>query len=117
MGVFLIHPKIEEYLRLRKLLDEDSVKYDTAQAEQGFLNSVYRDQWEEIGIEYNANMAVWAMKRDSWPEIPRIKHYTLEKPWQENVPRYRAQSLEPLDIFLQTWKDAARKYGVWPYDW
>jgi lipopolysaccharide biosynthesis glycosyltransferase len=117
MGVFLIHPKIEEYLRLRKLLDEDSVKYDTAQAEQGFLNSIYKDQWEEIGIEYNANMAVWAMKRDSWPAIPRIKHYTLEKPWQENVPRYRVQSLEPLDIFLQTWKDAARKYGVWPYDW
>jgi lipopolysaccharide biosynthesis glycosyltransferase len=117
MGVFLIHPKVEEYLRLRKLLDDDSVKYDTAQAEQGFLNSVYKKQWEEIGIEYNANMAVWAMKRDSWPEKPRIKHYTLEKPWQEDVPKYRSQSLEPLDIFLQTWKVAAKKYGVWPYDW
>jgi lipopolysaccharide biosynthesis glycosyltransferase len=113
MGVFLIHPNLTEFHRLMTLQANDEVKYDTPQAEQGFLNAVYKDQWEEIGIEYNANMAVWVNKRDAWPESPKIKHYTLEKPWQEYPPKYRSASGDVLDAFLSTWKDAARTYGVW----
>ena len=117
MGVFLIEPNLAEFHRLVKLQANDEVKYDRPQAEQGFLNTLYKNQWEEIGIEYNANMAVWAMKREAWPKNPRITHFTLEKPWQEEPPKHRSQSIEPLDIFLNTWKEAARKYEVWPYDW
>lgn len=116
MGVFLIEPNLTEFHRLMKLQANDDIKYDTPQAEQGFLNAVYKDMWEEIGIEYNANMAVWVNKRDAWPENPKIKHYTLEKPWQEHPPTYRSASGDVLDAFLKTWKEAAKTYGVWPYD-
>jgi lipopolysaccharide biosynthesis glycosyltransferase len=116
MGVFLIHPNITEFRLLLNLQEHDLVKYDHPQAEQGFLNVLYKDQWKEIGIKFNGNMAVWCQKRSAWPKDPRILHFTLEKGWSYPPPKHRVKSEEPYEVFLDIWKKAARDYGVWPKD-
>jgi lipopolysaccharide biosynthesis glycosyltransferase len=115
MGAFIIKPNMTEFHRLMRLQANDEVSYTHHQAEQGFLNSVYYEQWQEIGIEHNANFAVYASKPSAWPADPKILHFTLEKPWQKAPPKSRAVANHSrLDEFLQIWVKAATKYGVWP---
>ena len=79
MGVFAIKPNESEYQRLLELKNSNDFKFQTDQAEQGFLNEVYRNQWFEIGFEYNANIAVYSQKRKEWDEkekgIRLIRNY------------------------------------------
>jgi glycogenin glucosyltransferase len=54
-------------------------------SEQGFLNVFYKDQWFEIGFEYNANLAVYSQQRKYWDEREgniSVIHYTMSKPWE-----------------------------------
>jgi len=84
MGVFLIQPSAAEYSRLLQLQRGGKVKAAPTMAEQGFLNQVYRDQWHDIGFEYNANLAIYAQDRTYWDKHfskVRIIHYTMSKPW------------------------------------
>jgi len=84
MGVFVLRPNENEYNRLIKLKNDPDFNFDVAQAEQGFLNVVYKNLWYEIGFENNANLAVYSQKRDFWDRkenLIKIIHYTMEKPW------------------------------------
>ena len=84
MGVFVLRPNENEYNRLIKLKNDPDFNFDVAQAEQGFLNIVYKNLWYEIGFENNANLAVYSQKRDFWDRkenLIKIIHYTMEKPW------------------------------------
>lgn len=84
MGVFVIKPNQTELNRLLELKNDPKFNFDVAQAEQGFLNVVYKNLWYEIGFENNANLAVYSQKRDYWngkKNFINIIHYTMEKPW------------------------------------
>jgi alpha-N-acetylglucosamine transferase len=84
MGVFVIKPDRGEFERLLALKNDTNFKFHTTMSEQGFLNEVYKDQWYEIGFEYNANLAAYAQQRKFWDQRAQnisVIHYTLEKPW------------------------------------
>ena len=89
MGVFVLKPNSSEYKRLVTLKNNPNVSYEviifhmkinllieflliiinpfkTIMAEQGFMNEVYRNQWFDIGFEYNANLAVYGEQRTFW---------------------------------------------------
>ena len=85
MGVFVIQPNSSEYSRLLRLQQDSSIEFETAMCEQGFLNVIYRDEWEDIGFQNNANLAVYAQSRAYWDEHEseiNIVHYTMNKPWE-----------------------------------
>ena len=85
MGVFLIRPDSVEYSRLINLQKDPSIEFHVTMAEQGFLNVVYEDQWQDIGFSYNANLAIYSQDHSYWKEHEneiRIVHYTMEKPWK-----------------------------------
>jgi alpha-N-acetylglucosamine transferase len=85
MGVFVIKPNKEEFVRLIKLKNDPNFLFETAMSEQGFLNVAYKDQWYEIGFENNANLAVYSQKPEYWKEREskiNVIHYTMNKPWQ-----------------------------------
>jgi glycogenin glucosyltransferase len=84
MGVILIHPSQHEYDRLITLHKSDRVQYNHDHCEQGFLNEVYKEQWQEIGFAYNANLIVYEKRRDHWDKYAdelTVIHYTIRKPW------------------------------------
>jgi lipopolysaccharide biosynthesis glycosyltransferase len=74
-----------EHNRLVQLLYSDMV-FDYIMSDQGFLNEVYKDNWHEIGFVNNANLALYAFKRDFWnqhkPEDINVIHFTMTKPWK-----------------------------------
>ena len=83
MGMFMIKPDHSEYTRLLKM--KDTVKFETAMSEQGFLNVVYKGKWLDPGFEFNANIAAFSQIPTFWKSIEekiRIIHYTMEKPWK-----------------------------------
>lgn len=85
MGVFLIHPDAHEHRRLCDLQKSGAVKFQTSMAEQGFLNSVYKTDWHDIGFSYNANLAIFSQDRFFWNQNEsdiRIIHFTMIKPWE-----------------------------------
>jgi glycogenin glucosyltransferase len=84
MGVFVLKPNLTEYERLTGLQRRGEVRFQTDQCEQGFLNEVYKNQWLEIGFEFNANLAVYSQQRAYWDEREKaisVVHYTMNKPW------------------------------------
>merc|ERR1740139_1370496 len=68
-GVLLLHPSINEYKRLRKLLIS-GIEFEYIMSDQGFLNVVYKDDWHEIGFVNNANLAVYRFDREFWDKYP-----------------------------------------------
>ena len=102
MGVFVIQPDIQEYERLLDLQQDPSVEFEAHWAEQGFLNVVYRDKWDDLGFTNNAfawtswqSHAYWMQQ---FPQI-NIIHYTAMKPWT-CVP----------DSFFETWMSRPADY-------
>jgi len=87
-GVLLLHPSINEYKRLRKLLIS-GIEFEYIMSDQGFLNVVYKDDWHEIGFVNNANLAVYRFDRKYWDKYPleqiNVIHYTMQKPWKCNA--------------------------------
>ncbi len=84
MDVFVVKPNQTEFDRLINLKNENNFKFNTYQSEQGFLNQAYKDQWYEIGFEYNANLAAYGQIRKFWDEREKnisVIHFTLNKPW------------------------------------
>jgi len=84
MGVFVVRPDRLECARLKRLQKFGVVAFETAMAEQGFLNVVYRDTWVQLPFAYNANLAVYVQDRVFWDSniaTIRIIHYTMTKPW------------------------------------
>jgi lipopolysaccharide biosynthesis glycosyltransferase len=77
MGVFAIRPDWAEYERLLRMQRDDDIQvYEHIMAEQGWLNAVYKDQWKDIGLIYNANVA--ARDHSRLPrEIWRVKDHSL----------------------------------------
>jgi hypothetical protein len=66
MGVFVVKPNVTEFNRLVKLKAADMVDFDVKWSEQGFLNEVYKEEWFEIGFEFNADVAVYLAMRGYW---------------------------------------------------
>ena len=84
MGVFVLQPNKTEFNRLVALKNDPDFKFEVGWSEQGFLNAVYKNLWYNIGFENNANLAVYAEKRDFWDanaNFIRVIHYTIPKPW------------------------------------
>lgn len=84
MGVFVIHPSQVEYDRLIDLQENGQIVYDYAQSEQGWLNEVFKGQWQDIGFQNNANLVVYGRKRGHWNNYAdkiAVIHFTIEKPW------------------------------------
>ena len=88
-GVMLLVPSLPEHKRLLGLL-YSGMQWEFVMADQGFLNSVYGDDWHEIGFVYNANLALYRFQRAFWKaegggqalEKVAIIHYTMQKPWK-----------------------------------
>lgn len=87
-GVLLLQPSTDEYKRLRDLLGSGIV-FEYIMSDQGFLNVVYKDDWQEIGFVNNANLAVYRFDREFWDKHPleqiNVIHYTMAKPWKCKV--------------------------------
>lgn len=93
MGVFMIRPSNIEFMRLMSLKASGRVAFETAMAEQGFLNAVYQDNWGEIGFRNNANLALFTIDRNRWDNENRTRpinviHYTMNKPFNGCRPEY-----------------------------
>jgi alpha-N-acetylglucosamine transferase len=85
MGVFVVRPNQTEFERLMKLKADSNFKFPAIMGDQGFMNEVFKDQWYEIGFEYNANLAAYSQKREFWDKRARnisVIHYTMSKPWE-----------------------------------
>jgi hypothetical protein len=54
MGVLVIHPSKREYDQLLEIQQDPSVHFEAHWAEQGLLNVVYKDKWDDIGFHNNA---------------------------------------------------------------
>ena len=84
-GVLLLHPSEAEFDRLIKLLRSGLV-FEYILSDQGFLNEVYKNDWQEIGFVNNANLALYRFQREFWDqhkvEDINIVHYTMQKPWK-----------------------------------
>jgi len=83
MGVASLAPNLSEFKRLDhlRLTKRD---YRLEMAEQGLLNSVYGNEFEEFPFEFNANLAAMAQNVKFWDEHrqkARIIHYTWIKPF------------------------------------
>ena len=111
MGVLVIHPDMQEYERLLDLQQDPSVQFQRHWAEQGFLNVVYKDKWDDLGFTNNAlawtswqNHAYWMQQ---FPQI-NIIHYTGMKPWtcvpDLLIERLRAWSVDYTPVCL-LWQD------------
>ena len=87
-GVLLLKPSVEEHERLVKLLGS-GIEFEYVMSDQGFLNEVYKDNWQEIGFVNNANLALYRFERQFWeshpPDTINIIHYTMSKPWKCGV--------------------------------
>ena len=84
MGVFVIHPDTHEYERLLDLQEDASVQFEAQWAEQGFLNVVYKDKWDDLGFTNNALAWTSWQNRVYWMEQYaqiNVIHYTGLKPW------------------------------------
>jgi alpha-N-acetylglucosamine transferase len=84
MGVFVVKPNQTEFERIVQLKNDNNFKFNTFWSEQGLLNEVYKNQWYEIGFEYNANLAAYPQARKYWDERAKnisVIHFTLNKPW------------------------------------
>lgn len=84
MGVFVIHPSKHEYQRLLQIQRDPSVQFDAHWAEQGFLNVVYKDKWDDLGFTNNALVWVSWQSNEYWLEqypMINIIHYVGLKPW------------------------------------
>lgn len=111
MGVFVIHPNTQEYQRLLVIQQDPSVKFETYWAEQGFMNVVYKDKWDDLGFTNNA--LAWMSWQDNeywrqkYPFI-NIIHYVGLKPWKctpdafEQVLLARSEYYTPV---CQLWRD------------
>ena len=85
MGVFVIQPNSSEYARLLSLQRDSNIIFETTMCEQGFLNVIYHNDWEDIGFQNNANLAVYSQNRKFWDEHAseiNIIHHTMNKPWE-----------------------------------
>ena len=98
MGVAMIHPDIHEYERLLTLQKDLSVQFDASWAEQGFLNVVYKDEWDDLGFTNNAlvwiswqNNAYW---QKNYANI-NIMHYVGFKPWRCSPTQFTEWLLAP----------------------
>lgn len=84
-GVMKIHPSLVEHERLVNLL-HSGMQFEYIMSDQGFLNEVYKGNWHEIGFVNNANLALYAFKREFWdqhkPEDINVIHFTMQKPWK-----------------------------------
>jgi len=83
MGVASLAPNLSEFKRLDqlRLTKRD---YRLEMAEQGLLNSVYGNEFEEFPFEFNANLAAMAQNAKFWEahrQKARIIHYTWIKPF------------------------------------
>ena len=84
MGVFVIHPSKHEHERLLGIQRDPSVQFEAHWAEQGFLNVVYKDMWDDLGFVNNALAWVAWQSNEYWLEqYPQINviHYVGLKPW------------------------------------
>jgi len=84
MGVFVIHPDAQEYERLLDLQQDPSVQFVEKWAEQGFLNVVYKDSWDDLGFANNAlAWTSWQSNAYWMQQFPQINiiHYAGMKPW------------------------------------
>jgi glycogenin glucosyltransferase len=84
MGVFVIRPSRQEYERLLEIQRDPAVQFEAHWAEQGLLNVVYKDKWDDLGFANNAlawtswqRSAYW---REQYPTI-NVIHYVGLKPW------------------------------------
>ena len=133
MGVFAIKPNASEYDRLVKLLQTDTVPYETEMSEQGFLNELYKDAWCELDFVKNANLATWwsfeqkEALQHMW-DVRRLEivHYTMSKPWACD-PVYKplcdmwtsitTSNTHPVTVVSAFFKGPAKhgyeKYAVW----
>jgi hypothetical protein len=111
MGVFVIHPSKQEYERLLAIQQDPSVQFDTHWAEQGLLNVVYKDKWDDLGFSNNALAWMsWQSKAYWLQQYPLINiiHYVGLKPWTcvpdtfERVLLARPADYTPV---CQVWRD------------
>lgn len=99
LGVCKIQPNATEYNRLLELVQSDSVEYENAMSEQGWLNVVYKDEWKDIGLWNNANMAALSKMNES-KEGLNVIHLTAPKPWKCNDHDH-----ELIQKYCKLWKD------------
>lgn len=111
MGVFVIHPSKHEYERLLSIQQDPSVQFDAHWAEQGLLNVVYKDKWDDLGFTNNALAWMsWQSKAYWLQQYPSINiiHYVGLKPWTcvpdtfERVFLTRPADYTPV---CQVWRD------------
>ena len=102
-GVMLLHPSMDDFLHLTKVLMDETFEFEYIMSDQGFFNAVYKNDWHEIGFVYNANLALYRFKRAFWDEHKlediRIIHYTMQKPW-------KCKAKGPYGPICQVWIDA-----------
>ena len=59
MGSFVIHLVTHEYERLFDLQQDPDLQFQAHWEEQGLLNVVYKDRWDDLG--FGNNTLVWTV--------------------------------------------------------
>ena len=116
MGVFVIHPSKHEYKRLLTIQQDPSVQYERHWAEQGFMNVVYKDKWDDLGFTNNALAWMSWQSNAYWIQnypVMNIIHYVGLKPWTcvpdafEQVLLAQSAHYTPV---CQLWKNIPTQY-------
>ena len=70
----------------------------------GLIQSSYKDQWQDFGLIYNANIAARDNKlfKEKQDDL-RIVHYTTMKPWDKD------QARASFDLLCQPWVEVRDK--------
>ena len=111
MGVFSITPSIS-YFQWLDEMRKSKRDYRMQMAEQGLLNSLIGQNYEEYPFVYNGNLAAAVQNRSFWDSHVndiRIIHYTWIKPFESNHDKH-VDYHKCSDVMKLWWKYHANLY-------
>jgi glycogenin glucosyltransferase len=110
-GMLLLIPNQTTFAHLVRSIA--TVRHDPVEAEQAFMNQVFKHQFYELSVIYNSFSIMPLCEPSTWnyhKNEMRLLHYTVGKPWTYSVRRYWHS---PVDL-LSCWFWGVAEYcALW----
>ncbi|PCH35546.1 glycosyltransferase family 8 protein [Wolfiporia cocos MD-104 SS10] len=116
-GVLFVRPSREVFDDMVTKIGK--ARYDTTDAEQGFLNHYYGAEVVRLPYAYNANLAIKLRKPELWEDLwgdARIVHYTIVKPFLAEWDNRGKKVVDIDDITSNAHMRMKERDGVFEYE-
>ena len=109
VGVFVARPSKQT---LYDMMTKIPVLSSYDNADQGFLNSYFENDWNQLPFYYNALQNHYVTDRRAWKmnEI-KVIHYVKYKPWSEDLDPKMKESLKELHSHWWHYHDIMTNYN------